>query len=120
MAKPFRKNQRYAFNGQSHDVKERLATVANYAPVAVISILERSKRLGTAIIRITVIHAALRRMYYSAQRCASHSLRFTSPASFFLPAYTHRLNCACISSVGAFARIFASSVEPARLPAPRL
>lgn len=24
MAKPFRQNQRYGFNGQSHDVKERL------------------------------------------------------------------------------------------------
>lgn len=69
---------------------------------------------------IMVVHAVLRRLYYSTQRCASHSLRFTKPFNTLPPAYTHLRNCSCMSSVDAPAFILRSSVDDFRLPRPRL
>lgn len=57
---------------------------------------------------------------HSAQRRASHSLRLTKPFKTFFLAYTHLLNSACISSVGAPAFIFLSRVESLNAPSPRL
>ena len=69
---------------------------------------------------IMVVHAVLRRLYYSAQRCASHSLRLTKPFSTLPPALFQRRNSACTCSVGAPWRIFLRRVLLLKLPRPRL
>lgn len=108
------------FNGQSHDVKERLATVAIHAPVTYSHFGKTVSGSAHPLFKYHGCQGALRRLYYSAQRCASHSLRFTKPFNTLPPAYTHLRNCSCMSSVDAPAFILRSSVDDFRLPRPRL
>lgn len=89
-------------------------------PIRLISLI--NKRLGTAIIKYhgSSRHAPPPLIVHSAQRCASHSLRFTSPFSTLSPTYTHLRNCSCMSSVDAPVFILRSNVDDFRLPSPRL